>query len=149
LTPFTRTAQSGPGEPVTADSNLYISAILRGGKPRDLLNLARSGQLDLSLSKDILAETLGVLQSKFQRTPEQLQEDEAYLRRITRMVEPSERIDAVKADPADNAIIECAVAAGSEAIVSGDKHLLSLGSFRGIPVMTVAAFLEQMQGRAR
>jgi len=40
---------------VTADSNVLISATLRGGKPRDLLNLTRSGQIDLALSEDICA----------------------------------------------------------------------------------------------
>jgi predicted nucleic acid-binding protein len=39
---------------VTADSNVLISAILRGGKPRDLLNLVHSGQIDLALSEDNL-----------------------------------------------------------------------------------------------
>jgi putative PIN family toxin of toxin-antitoxin system len=131
---------------VTADTNLYISALLRGGKPRDLLNLARSGKIDLAVSEDIVAETLRVLREKFQRSPEGLQEDEAYLRRITRLVEPSERVEAVRADPSDDRIVECAVAAGSEVIVSGDKHLLSLGSFRGIDVMTVADFLQRALG---
>ena len=84
---------------VTADTNLYISALLRGGKPRDLLNLARSGKINLAVSEDIVAETLRVLREKFQRSAEELQEDEAYLRRITRLVEPSERVEAVKADP--------------------------------------------------
>ena len=50
---------------VVADSNILISAILRGGKPRDLLNLARTGEIDLALSEDILAETLRVLRVKF------------------------------------------------------------------------------------
>jgi len=57
---------------VTADSNVLISAILRGGKPRDLLNLVHSGQIDLALSEDILTESLRVLRDKFRRTPEQL-----------------------------------------------------------------------------
>ncbi len=43
--------------PVVADSNILISAVLRGGKPRDLLNLTRSGQIDLALSEDICAPT--------------------------------------------------------------------------------------------
>jgi len=45
------------------------------------------------------------------------------------------------ADPDDNRVLECAVAADSEVIVSGDTHLLQLGTFRGIPVMTIAAYL--------
>jgi predicted nucleic acid-binding protein len=53
----------------------------------------------------------------------------------------------VKGDASDNRIVECAVAAGSDVIVSGDKHLLALGSFRGIEVMTVSDFLQRGLGR--
>ena len=54
-----------------------------------------------------------------------------------------ETLDVVKDDASDNRIVECAVAAGSDVIVSGDKHLLALGSFRGIEVMTVSDFLQR------
>lgn len=134
---------------VTADSNILISAILRGGKPRDLLNLARSGQIELALSEHILNETLRVLEVKFQRSSDQLQQDEAYLRSISCMVQPSERLNAVAADPTDNPILECAAAAESEVVVSGDHHLLDLREFSGMAIMTVAAFLERFQGRVR
>jgi predicted nucleic acid-binding protein len=44
-------------------------------------------------------------------------------------------------------ILECAVAADAEALVSGDTHLLSLVSFRGIPIQRVAEFLSGLQAR--
>jgi putative PIN family toxin of toxin-antitoxin system len=61
------------------------------------------------------------------------------------LVEPAERIDAVADDPADNAFLECAVAAQAEAIVSTDRHLLDLGTFRGIPILQPGRFLEAME----
>ena len=54
----------------------------------------------------------------------------------------------MKADPTDNRLLECAVAAGSHVLVTGDRHLLALGSFRGIDVMTVSDFLQRVQSRA-
>ncbi len=45
------------------------------------------------------------------------------LRSIGRMVTSTERLDAVPADADDNRIVECAVAAGSEVVISGDAHL--------------------------
>ena len=57
-------------------------------------------------------------------------------REITTHVLPAERVDAVTADPDDYRVPECAVAAASEVIVSGDTDLLQLGTFRDIPVMT-------------
>ena len=61
---------------------------------------------------------------------------------FAKLVTPGESLDAVPADPTDNRILECAVAAGSEVIVSGDKHLLGLGSFRGIEIVSVGEFLQ-------
>jgi predicted nucleic acid-binding protein len=53
-----------------------------------------------------------------------------------------------KADPSYDRILECAVGAGSDVVVSGDAHLLvSLGEFRGIKIMNVSAFLAQGRGR--
>ena len=130
---------------VTADSNILVSALQFGGKPLTLLDLAQDGLIELAVSPDILTETLGVLRDKFRRSNEWLAEAENHLRAITRHVLPTERVDAVAADPDDNRILECAVAAHSEVIVSGDAELLELGTFRGIPLMTVAEYLTRFQ----
>ncbi len=59
-------------------------------------------------------------------------------------VETVERV--VAADPDDDAVLACAVARNADAIVSGDRHLLALGSYRDIPILTVAALLERLEG---
>jgi predicted nucleic acid-binding protein len=55
----------------------------------------------------------------------------------------------IHADPTDDRILEFAVAAGAETIASGDRHLLSLGSFREIESVSVADFLARFSGRSR
>jgi uncharacterized protein len=90
-----------------------------------------------------------VLRDKFQRPPEELQQDESYFRSISRMVSPTERLDAVQLDPTDNPILECALAAASEVVVSGDRHLFELGRFRGITIQRVSDFLAEFQARER
>lgn len=132
---------------VTADSNILVSALQYGGKPLTLIDMAQDGRVELAISDEILNETLRVLRDKFHRTTEWLQEAEDHLHEITRYVSPAERLDVVTADPDDNRVLECAVAAGSEVIVSGDSDLLRLGTFRGIPVMTVAVFLARFEGQ--
>ncbi len=52
-------------------------------------------------------------------------------------------MDAVKADPTDNRVIECALECQADFIVSGDKHLLQLKRYAGIPIMSVREFLER------
>jgi putative PIN family toxin of toxin-antitoxin system len=115
---------------VTADSNIFISAFNFGGNPERPIDMARHGQIDLVVSGPIVNEIARILADKFHWTPE----DVADARRIsgfTKLVSPTETLDVVKADPTDNRLLECAVAAGSHVLVTGDKHLLALGSFAG------------------
>jgi len=134
---------------VTADSNIYISALMFGGKPLEILETALEGESELAISDDILSETLRVLRDKFHRTSEQLQEIETFIGAITRQVYPAERIDAVPTDRDDNRVLECAVTAGSEVIVFGDADLLGLREFRGIRIQRVSEFLSAFQSRSR
>ena len=126
---------------VTADSNILISAFLRGGKPLELLELARAGQIQLAVSDPILDETARVLKGKFHVAEEDIRDFRQELLRFAKHVTPAEALDAVPGDKADNRILECAVAAGSETVVTGDQHLLSLGNFRGIRIQRVGEFL--------
>jgi putative PIN family toxin of toxin-antitoxin system len=134
---------------VVADTNVLVSALQFGGKPKQLLDLAIEGQVDLAVSEVIIAETLRVLRDKFERTPEWLAEADRQMHVIIRLVHPTEVIQAIEADPTDDRILECAIAADAEVIVSGDSHLLSLGVFRGIPIRRVAEFLASLEDHAR
>jgi uncharacterized protein len=126
---------------VVADTNILVSALQFGGKPKQLLDLAIDGHVELAISEAMIAETLRVLREKFQRTPEWIAEADRQLRVIACLVEPTESIQAIAADPTDDRILECAVAGEAEVIVSGDTHLLALVSFRGMPIQRVAEFL--------
>jgi putative PIN family toxin of toxin-antitoxin system len=70
--------------------------------------------------------------------------DEALLQlaRCTELVQPTEMLDVVPHDPDDNRVLECAVAAGSAFVVSGDKDLLDLAEFRNIRILKVADFMK-------
>jgi uncharacterized protein len=134
---------------VVVDTNVLVSAIQFGGKPKQLLDLAVDGHIALAISEPILEETLRVLRDKFHRTPDEVEESDKQLRVVARIVTPTETIKAVAADPSDDRILECAVAADAEVIVSGDRHLLALGSFKGIPIQRVKEFLAAFQERRR
>ena len=134
---------------VVADTNVLVSALQFGGKPKQLLDLAIDGQVDLAASEAIIAEALRVLRDKFERAPEWVAEADRHLRVIIRLVEPTESIRAIQPDPTDDRILECAVAAEAGVIVSGDAHLLGVGSFRGIRIQRVAEFLGSLEDRGR
>ena len=127
---------------VVADTNILVSALQFGGKPKQLLDFAASSHIELVLSEAILAEALRVFRDKFDRSPEWLTEADRQLRVISRLVETTERLHVIEADPSDDRILECAAAGRADVIVSGDVHLLRLGDFRGVPIQRVAAFLD-------
>ena len=55
-------------------------------------------------------------------------------------IEVSERVNVCR-NPKDNKFLELAVAAKASCIITGDKDLLELHPFRGIPILTVNDFL--------
>lgn len=132
---------------VTADSNILISAFLRGGKPLELLELARAGHVELAVSDAILDETARVLTTKFSVPAEAVQEFRQQILGFAKHVTPRETLDEVRGDTMDNRILECAVAADSAVIVSGDHHVLSLGTFREIKIQRIAEFLSGLIAR--
>ena len=125
---------------VTADTNVYLSALHFGGKPRQVLEAARAGLFDLAISDAILAEVDRVLGTKFGWEADRRAAARRALGGIARHVAPERPIAAA---PDDDRILECAVAAGAQVLVSGDKHLLRLGAFEGIRIVPVAEFLER------
>lgn len=133
----------------TADSNIYISALQFGGQPLRFLDLARAGAIELAISPPIIAEVERVLRDKFKWPPEQVREIEPRLAAFTRRVVPTEALDVVKDDPTDNRILECAKAAGSDYVVTGDTDLLRLGQYADIQIVKVSDFLQRgrFQGR--
>ena len=132
---------------VVADRNVYGSAIVFGGKTMMVLDVAEEGEVELFTSEPILRETFRILRYKFHRTADQLEADRLHVATIARSVTPTETLKVVSLDPDDDRVLECAVAAGATNIVTGDKHLLALGIFRGIRIQRPAEFLRDLQHR--
>jgi len=132
------------------DSNVFISAVVFGGKPREILELAIKGLMEIAVSDDILKEIKGVLEGKkFQFPRKSVNALMREIEDIASFVEPAERIEAVVDDPQDNRVLECAVESGSDAIISGDSHLLALGGFGKIKIMNPDEFLREFSKNRR
>ena len=134
---------------VTADSNIYVSALNFGGPPDKLLDMARAGDIELHISDDILGEVLRVLRDKFRWTDEALALAKDRIGDFTKTIQPGQAVQIVTADPTDNKIIDCALAGKSDYIVTGDKHLLDLGQVGSVKVVKPADFLGMQEGRGR
>ena len=124
------------------DTNVLISAyVFPGGKPETVYRLALEGRLEIGTSLALLAEFGRVLGQKFGWVPDQVEAAVAQVARIAAVVEPSETIHVIKADPADDRVLEAARAFGADMIVSGDRHLLDLGTWSEIEVLSPAEFI--------
>jgi len=64
-----------------------------------------------------------------------------YYQIILRTIEPKTMVNIIRDDPADNRVLDCAVSAEANVIVTGDKHLLALGRFKNIKILTSKEFL--------
>lgn len=131
---------------VTADTNVYTSALNYNGPPRAFLRLAADGDIRLAFSNDILEEIVETLRRKFRWPEDSVFEARETLLTITEPVVPAMILDVVKDDPDDNRILECAQSAHSEYIVTGDGDLLRLRRYDSMPVITVAEFLKLFEG---
>ena len=129
---------------VVLDTNVLLSALaVPGSKPDLVLQRVRRGEVALFLSAFIPAELERILRDTFRFTTRQTDERVAVIRRMATLVEPTERIALVVAKDDDNRILECAVAAHADYLVTGDKeHLLPLRSIGATQIVTPAAFLE-------
>ncbi len=105
------------------------------------LSAAIAGAFQLAASDQLLTEVRRVLRDKFFWSDIEIADALSQLTECTTVVRPTEQLAVVVDDPDDDRILECAVAAGSDYIVSGDHHLLSLGSYRGIKIIRVAEFM--------
>ena len=64
-------------------------------------------------------------------------------------VQVLEHIDVISDDPSDDRFLEAAVAGGCQYLVSGDPHLLRVGEYRGVTILTPAAFASVVERAAR
>ena len=66
--------------------------------------------------------------------------------KFAELVEVNSKIHVVREDPADNKLLECAVDGKVDFIVSGDTHLLRIGSYKRTRILSVRQFLEILEG---
>jgi putative PIN family toxin of toxin-antitoxin system len=126
---------------VVVDTNVFVSIFQFGGRIGEILDLALQGAVELCTSQPMIEELRGVLQEKFHWSAERVDAATETLLRFCHLIDPREPLKVCR-DPDDDRVLECALAAGAEVIVSGDRDLLDLGAFRGTPIMSPRLFLD-------
>ena len=134
-------------ERIVVDTNVLISAALMPGRtPRTVVDTIRRKGSVLLFSNETVQELHSrLLRPKFDRYVSQ----RARLTYLVQLMGVSERtsITGAKlgcADPDDDKFLETALAGEADCLITGDRHLLDMTSFRGISILTCAAFLDAL-----
>lgn len=117
------------------DTNVYIAAFLSKGLASDILDLNGQENLEIYTSDEILEEARTRMINKLKLDKGYVENFVKDLSLTLKKVVPAKKISAIKVDPSDNIIIECAVEARANLIVTMDKHLLKLKSYQGIGII--------------
>jgi hypothetical protein len=136
---------------VVLDTNVFVTSLLsRKGAPSKDLDEWRAGKYLLVTSPSIISEIRRVLTAPRIRKRYRIGEQEIeqlidLLKKEAVIVPGSATVKGViPRDPEGDKFLACAVDAGADFIVSGDRHLLDLGEHRGIPIITVQEFMKKL-----
>ena|SRR3989344_3410852 len=137
-----------PKPKVVFDTNIYVSGLLFGGNPRACLYLALENSILLFTTSALLLELSQTLNGKFKWQEPEIRSLLLGIKKFATIVKPQTRIMVIKNDPPDNRILECAIQAKADYIISGDKkHVLSLKKFKNIPIVSAKEFLDEYYGK--
>jgi putative PIN family toxin of toxin-antitoxin system len=136
------------------DTNVLISAaVVKGGNP-DRIVRQPPNPFEWLTSEYILSEVANVLSRKHIQgkygnrvTPKRQQRFLKTARTVATVVEVTSSVSAVPDDLKDNPILACGKDGGADYIVTGDRHLLKLGRFEGIQIVTPAEFLATLRSQ--
>lgn len=137
---------------VVLDTNIFVSSLLsKAGRPAMVIDAWRAGRYLLVTSPPIISEIKRVLEAPSIRKKYGLSRD-----RIERLILLLEKdgivvpglsgvARVIPEDPTDEMFLSAALDAQADLIISGDRHLLDLGEYKGIPVVTARQFLKLLE----
>ena len=139
---------------VVLDTNVYVSGLLWTGLPHDLLSAAETDQLVLVTTSAILEEVREVLarpkfaarMSTLSTSVDELMES---LLSLVQIIHEPKVTRVVLRDSDDDKFVACALAARVRWIISGDEHLLSIGRYKNIRMVTPQQFWVQWETRVK
>ena len=128
---------------VVLDTNVLISSIFwEKGNSHKIVDIAIEQKITNFTSPEMLNELARVLRQKFKQTEEYIESQLALIANYSQIIEPKIKANVVPEDAKDNMIIECALSADADYIITGDKHLLKLKEYKGIKILAPKEFLE-------
>lgn len=131
---------------VVLDVNVLVSALAsQSGTMRSILLEWSSGSFDVVLSEHIVSTSERVLAKPFWITHTnhpRMATELSEIRSLVQMVEPAPDVHGIAEDDEDDLVLATAVAASADYLVTGDRYLLALTSFAGIPIVSARELLD-------
>ena len=135
---------------ITTDTNILVSSTFWTGDSLKIIESVEKKEIDLYLSKEIIEEFSSVL--NYKDIQDKIKDKNLVMKRtveqiltMSNIIEPKRKVEIVKEDIDDNKIIECAVEAGVDYIITKDKHLLKIKEFEGIEIITPEEFVKKIK----
>jgi putative PIN family toxin of toxin-antitoxin system len=129
---------------VVIDTNVILSAVL-GGTLKAILDHWQNERFILVVTDEIVREYLDVLQRpKFGLRGDVIDNIATFVFQFAEFVVPIEHVQVVKADPKDDKFLDAVMVGKVDVLVSGDKHLLDLKEYVGVPIITPREFLKRL-----
>jgi putative PIN family toxin of toxin-antitoxin system len=124
------------------DTNVFVSSFF-GGNPRKVVDLWKSGEVALCLSKPIVDEYIEVLRRLGLQNEKELDELLGLFAHGFNVVFTAKtpELYVVEKDPDDNKFIECAAALKADFIITGDRALLEIQDYMAIKIVSPKDFL--------
>ncbi len=129
---------------IVLDTNILVSALVYGGNPKKTFLLALDKQIQVVTSPVLQAEFTDVIAKKFPLSLKNINLLKRQVRKTFIMVQPSRSIDIARDDD-DNRVLEAAIEGGCDYIVTGDKDLLELKSYKDVKIVTAIEFLKEFK----
>lgn len=131
---------------VVVDTNVFVSGVFFGGTPGRVLEAWRDGRVEVVLSREIVEEYVRVGERLANRFPGVDLNPALELLTVSATLVTSPPLpERASRDPDDDKFLACALAAGADCVVSGDRDLLDLSAYEGIVVLSARDFFDQLQ----
>jgi len=134
---------------IVVDANVVVSGLIWNGVPGVIIDRVVDGLDVLFMSGPIVDEICEVFRKpKFRKHEKRAISFIAQLRKIGRLVtvSPNYSVKDVCRDPDDDKYLECAIVAGADYIISGDRDLLDLKEYGGVKIVNARDYLDIVGG---
>jgi len=129
---------------VVFDTNIYISAfVIPGGNAEKAYIHAIDGDFELCTSVAILTELARKLDGKFGWEKQKIAQLITSISNLATVFKITPWLQVISDDP-DNRILECALKAAADFVVTGDKHLLKLRSYKHLEIIGLSTFITML-----